>query len=370
MRIALLHPTYWPEVRRGSERLVHDVGLALARRGHEVSILTTHPGRTDERVEDGVRVLRSRRPPPLPRTKDLEYFALNAPVTALRLLQGEYDLAHAFFSVDAWAATKVRRLGGPPVVFSFHGIPDRRFLVARRRRLELILAAAREARAVSVLSEAAAGPFRRYLQREPQILPGGVFSSDFDVEASRSQAPTLICAGSLGDPRKGGVHLAEAFRLVRQSVPAARLVMAGGRDPFMSRASVKFADGIEMIDADRTSDLASAYASAWASVLPATKEAFGLVLIESLAAGTPAIALRSGACPEILVDEQLGRLVQPGDVPALAEVIVGALREPPSAEVAAACRSRAADFDWDRVVRLYEDFHALALEHQPTGPVR
>src|SRR5690349_7720548 len=136
MRIALLHPTYWPEVRRGSERLVHDVATALSRRGHEVSVLTTHRGRTELELEDGIRVMRSRRPPSLPRTGDLEYFTLNAPITALRLLQGDFDLAHAFFPVDAWAATKARRLGGPPVAFSFHGIPDRNYLVARRRRLD------------------------------------------------------------------------------------------------------------------------------------------------------------------------------------------------------------------------------------------
>jgi hypothetical protein len=42
VRIALLHPTYWPEVRRGSERLAHDLATALANRGHEVTLLTSH----------------------------------------------------------------------------------------------------------------------------------------------------------------------------------------------------------------------------------------------------------------------------------------------------------------------------------------
>jgi len=42
VRIALLHPTYWPEVRAGSERLVHDRATELAGGGHEITILTTH----------------------------------------------------------------------------------------------------------------------------------------------------------------------------------------------------------------------------------------------------------------------------------------------------------------------------------------
>ena len=362
MRIALLHPTYWPEVRRGSERLVHDVATALSRRGHEVSVLTTHPGRTELELEDGIRVVRSWRPPSLPRTGDLEYFTLNAPITGVRLLQDDFDLAHAFFPVDAWAATKARRVGGPPVAFSFHGIPDRNYLVARRRRLDMITAAARDADAVSVLSAAAAKPYRRYLLRDPVVLPGGVFCSDFDVDVARSEIPTLICTASLGDPRKGGASLMKAFALAREKVPRARLLLAGGRDPFMSRVSIDLPEGVEVIDGDDTADLAAAYGSAWASVLPATKEAFGLVLIESLAAGTPAIAVRSGACPEILSEENLGRLVAPDDISALADAMFEALATPPDVDVAAACRRRAADFDWERVASLYEDLHSLALE--------
>jgi glycosyltransferase involved in cell wall biosynthesis len=361
MRIALMHPTYWPEVRRGSERLVHDAAVALHRRGHQVSIVTTHPGPTEESLEDGVHVLRARRPPGLPRTGDQELFVETAPGSGLRLIRGEYDLAHAFFPVDAWAAVKARGAGGPPVAFSFHGIPVREYLVNRRRRLDLISAAARDADAVSVLSAAAALPYRRYLLREPQVVPGGVFCADYSVDVPRAERPTLICAASLGDPRKGGRLLLEAFTLARERVPEARLLLAGGRDPFLSKVTIEHPEGVELIDGDDTAELAAAYGSAWASVLPAIGEAFGLVLIESLAAGTPTIALRSGACPEVIVDEVTGALVEPGDVPALAEAIVAALAAPPNGEVTAACRRRAREFDWEQVVGLYEDLHELAL---------
>ena len=63
MRLALLHPTYWPEVRRGSERLAHDLGAGLAARGHAVRLLTSHRGRPATSVEDGIEVVRAWRPP-------------------------------------------------------------------------------------------------------------------------------------------------------------------------------------------------------------------------------------------------------------------------------------------------------------------
>ncbi len=37
MRIAITHPTCWPYVRRGSERVLNDCAVWLAGRGHDVS---------------------------------------------------------------------------------------------------------------------------------------------------------------------------------------------------------------------------------------------------------------------------------------------------------------------------------------------
>jgi phosphatidylinositol alpha-mannosyltransferase len=356
-----MHPTYWPEVRRGSERLVHDLAIALRRRGHDVSIVTTHPAATTETMEEGIRVIRSRRPPSLPRSGDQEFFVEAAPLAALRLVRGEFDIAHAFFSVDAWAAIGARRMDGPPVAFSFHGIPVRQYLVNRRRRLNLISTAVRDADAVSVLSRAAALPYRRYLLREPEIVPGAVFCEDFEVEVDRAEIPTVICAASLGDPRKGGQALLDAFTLARERVPSARLLLAGGRDPFLSKVTLEHPEGVEVIDGDDTAALADAYASSWASVLPAIGEAFGLVLVESMAAGTPAIALRSGACPEVITNDEIGTLLEPDDVPALADAMVAALDAPPSARVKAACRARARDYDWSTIVKRYEALQAHAV---------
>jgi glycosyltransferase involved in cell wall biosynthesis len=55
-------------------------------------------------------------------------------------------------------------------------------------------------------------------------------------------------------------------------------------------------------------------------VLPSRAESLGLVLVESLACGTPVVATRCGG-PEDIVDDQVGVLVAPEDPEALARGI-------------------------------------------------
>lgn len=305
---------------------------------------------------------RSWRPPELPLLRSHEYHLGSAPTVIWRLLRGNHDVVHAFFPTDAWAAVQARRLGGPPVIFSMHGIPTRQYLVARRYRLEMLTATVARADACIVLSEAAAIPFRHHLLRDPQILPPGVFCDAFASDQPRAPEPTLVCAANLGDPRKRGELLMTAFRELRARRREVRLLVVRSPDPFLARAGEpRLPAGAEWIEADRTSELARAYAMAWASVLPAVEEAFGLVLIESLSAGTPVVAARSGAGPEIVSGDEVGRLFDPDDPHDLAEAMDQALELGGRSDTAAACKRRALDFDWSRLVGRFEEIYASSV---------
>jgi phosphatidylinositol alpha-mannosyltransferase len=361
MRIALLQPAYWPEVRRGTERVVHDLGTQLADRGHDVTLITSHPAPPSVALEDGITVARARRPRPRRPLRHYEDHLDSTPGMVWRLLRGRYDLAHAFQPAYAWAAVQARRLGGPPVVFSFHGIPERRYLVGRRYRLEMLKTTIGGVASTTVLSEAAAGPFRRYLLVDPVVLPGGVFCDEFAVEAPKAGAPTVVCAASLGDPRKRADLLFSAFQALRERRPDARLLLVRTPDPHLSPLEVTPPRGAEWVEAERTEDLARAYASAWASVLPGTGEAFGLVMVESLAAGTPVVAARAGACPEIVHGDRIGRLFEPGDEGGLEQAMDRVLDLGQPTEIAEACRERASEFDWRRVIGGYERLYESVL---------
>jgi glycosyltransferase involved in cell wall biosynthesis len=355
MRIALLHPTYWPEVRRGSERLAHDLGATLARRGHQVTLLTSHGAPTTEAVEDGVVVERIWRPPRPPGLRRHERHIENAPALISRLARGSFDVAHAMYASDGWAAAKARPLGGPPFLFSVHGILDRPYLVARRKRVDAYRAAAGAAGATSALSEAAAEPIRRYaIAAEPLILTGGVLIDSFSGPVTRPAEPVLLSPASLVDPRKRGEVLLEAFERLRRDRPTARLLLAGGADPFSHHQLDSAPPGVESIDLTDTKSLASAYRSASATVLASVHEAFGLVLVESLASGTPVVAARSGDGPEVVCDPAVGRLFEPDDPADLARAIDEALGLAGDEATVGACREQASRWDWERVVESYE----------------
>lgn len=353
-----MHPTYWPEVRRGAERLVHDLAGWLAESDHDVSILTTHRALGVDEREEGVNVRRSWRPPDrVMRRRAYEDHLATIPVQLRDLLRGDFDVAHAFFPVSAWAALKAQALGGPPVVSTLTGIPTRGYLVARRYRLAMNLEVARHAAGCSVLSQAAAQPFRRYLLREADVIPPGVRCADFALSAERAPRPTVVYAGSPSDPRKRVSLLFEAFAELRQRRPDARLLLAGRPEPWFE---LDLPDGVEWAVVDDPERLARVLASAHVAVLPAIEEGFGLVLIEALAAGTPIVAARSGACPEVVTDD-VGRLFEGDDAGAFVDALEAVLE---MGDVRDACRAHAARWDWGVVGPRYEALLQAATEQR------
>jgi glycosyltransferase involved in cell wall biosynthesis len=97
---------------------------------------------------------------------------------------------------------------------------------------------------------------------------------------------------------------------------------------------------------------------ATAFVLPSEWEAFGLVLLEAMAAGLPVIATGVGGVPEVLENGRSGMLVPYGDPSALAAALHATLHGGP--EVAARvdrARTRVQSLDWDRTVDGFEQVY-------------
>jgi phosphatidylinositol alpha-mannosyltransferase len=217
---------------------------------------------------------------------------------------------------------------------------------------------------VVVLSEAAAEGMRRWLGVEPRVIYPGVDLPAFSPALSeRAAEPTIFCAAAPDDARKRVALLSAAFRLVRRERPDARLVVMRPRDPATVRRHGLDCEGIELLDpVDEPALLAPAYCRAWVSALPSYREAFGLVLVESLACGTPVVGARSGAIPEVLSSERVGMLFDGDDEREVARVLLDAFELSRDASTAEACRARAAEFSTERTAEAHLELYRELLE--------
>jgi len=210
VRVALLHPCFWPEVRRGSERVIRELADGLLARGHEPILLTSHPGRTTRTVEDGLRIVRARRPPDLRlRARGWDRYLAHAPRSLGELVRTRADIAHALYPSDAVAASCARR----PLVFSYMGLPDAAYLDERRGRRWTMEQACARADAVVALSEACARAFDDVLGVEARVISPGVDLAVFTPgERDRSPRPTIVCSAARAEPRKRVDLLVDAVR--------------------------------------------------------------------------------------------------------------------------------------------------------------
>jgi phosphatidylinositol alpha-mannosyltransferase len=278
------------------------------------------------------------------------------PAMAWRLKRLKPDVVHAFSYHDAIAA----RLAGIPYLVWYGGIILPRSFLRVPFQYWLFRKASRRARIVACPSRAAAEAMERDYGFAAEIVPNGL-----DVDAFAASAPTepgrILSAATPNDSRKRPEFLVEAFNQVAAADASARLVFCGAasddvQQGLLSVVPAETRDRITFLGEVPQAELSAEFARASVSALTSLNEAFGLVLVESMAAGTPVVGTRSGAVPE-LVDDGVGGLFDPDDVAGCAAQLERVLRDS-GPEMSARCVARARQYDWDavgpKIVALYE----------------
>lgn len=372
-----MHPFRWPEVRRGAERYVDDLARYLAAHDHVVTVVTGTDG--PDRVEhgsDGVMttVLRTHlRVRGMGRAGlgEVETFGLAA-LGPIR--RSEADVVHAMTPSGALAA----RLSGRRTLFTILGHPDPDQMPAALIPRRLFLEALRAAATTTVLSDASRLALERLTGRRAVVLPPGVSLNRFTAAVPTApQPPRILFSGSLADARKRPDLAVEAFALVLERHPGARLAVSGAGDTEAVRALAdrvggKANEAVELLGPGRPEDVPQRYREATVTVLPAEHEAFGLVLVESLASGTPVVCTPSGGMPEIVTPE-VGVVARSFTAQALADALEGAILLASDPSTAQRCVARARLWDWESAVgpahvALYERLAVGRPDASPLGP--
>lgn len=368
VKIAITHPYSWPDVRRGAERITAETARALAGRGHEVTFLTA--GSTAGRDETAGYVTIRHRRIFADAVRHERWFAARA---ASALVRMRFDVVHSFMPYDSLAAIRTRRLTGHRTVYQELGNPYRLHWAGLRDRR----ARRRVLRAVDVyacMSHFSLGVLEAEWGRIGDLIPGGVRLSQFTPVADRADAPTILFSAALTDPAKRLDLLLEALALLARRVPDVRLWLSGPGDAsaLLTTTPAAARDRTQVLPLGGAEEQGDRYARAWVTVLPTETDSFGLVLVESLACGTPIVVTDRGAPPE-LVSPSVGAICAPGDPQSLADALASGLELSRQPQTAACCRARAADFDWDDAIaplleRLYSDVTGAASGSGPTPP--
>ena len=137
--------------------------------------------------------------------------------------------------------------------------------------------------------------------------------------------PVILCVAHLY-PRKDVATLLRAMALLRQ--PARLRVVGGGPELERLREAAHRAGPagrVVLTGHVPLAILAAEYHHAQVFCLPSRQEAFGIVLLEAMAAGLPIVAAGAAAVPELIRDGENGRLFPAGDAAALAAALDGLL---------------------------------------------
>lgn len=245
-----------------------------------------------------------------------------------------------------------------PVVATFHDAtpflfpsPASRWKRWRGRLAIRSLARAAAVHAVSHHAAAEAVAFARVTGERVHVVHWGVGFPFVPPEQPGPGEHVLFVGG--GEPHKNLEVVLAAYRLARSEV-LPNLVVAGpaAADPTVAARLGEGPLGGRIRLAPALSDerLASLYGDALATVVPSRHEGFGLPALEAMACGSPVLAARAGALPEVCGDA--AELLDPDDPAAWRDALL-ALQN--SAEkrhrLRTAGLARAALFTWEKCAR-------------------
>ena len=295
MRIAQVAPlweTVPPKGYGGIELVVALLTNELVKRGHEVTLFASGDSGTLAKLNSVYpRAIRTDST-----VKDYNVY-LNLELQEVYKRADEFDIIHSH--VD-YAALPYANFTKTPTVHTLHGplSAENRFLFGQCKRQNYV--------SIS------------YSQREP--LPNlnyvgnvynGIDINDYEFHNHPDEEPYLAFLGRVS-PEKGA-HLAiEIAKRTGHKLKMACKVDEVDRE-FFEREILTHVDGkqIQLMGEISPAEKSKLMGGAIATLFPINwREPFGLVMTESMATGTPVIAIAMGAAPEVIAHGKTGFLCQ------------------------------------------------------------
>lgn len=381
----------YPPAPGGAEDHVHEVVSHLVERGHEVVVYTSdmwkeHPfERMTEPHDlvDGVRVVRKRtyqmtaaiHYPFMPGMKEL----LSAPADLVH--------AHSFGYYHTNIAALRKRLSGTPLVITPHYHPPETMQGGFARHQLRKVYDARianwvfdQADAILFNTQAELASMAHHIDDmgKTRVIPNGLHTEAYQElpdpahfrETRGIEGPMVLYLGRLAVNKRMELVIG-AMPTLLEVVPDLKLVIAGpddgvGEEWRALTRTLGLEDQVRFEGFLSQEDKLAAFTAADVFVLPSEWEAYGLVLMEAQACGTPCIVADRGGPREVIAPGETGIVAPFGDegrwTTALLDLLTDdALRQ----RMGRAARERAMTvFRWsnimDQVEEVYREVTGLA----------
>lgn len=293
MKIAQISPLgerVPPKKYGGTERIIHTLTEGLVRKGHEVTLFATGDSQTSSKLVSvypkSLREANFKNP----------YTAGSIPmlnIGAAYAVQEQFDIIHdhnGFLSLPTAALAKT------PVVMTLHGA-----LTPENKRLYEGLNNSINPHFVSI----------SYSQRKPAPMLNykgnvyhGIDVSDYPF--SGEDEGYLLFVGRINE-EKGVHHAIEVAEFLNMPLIIAAKLDQCDVPYFKENVEPKLSDKIRWIGEVNEEGRNQLMSRALCFLHPVTwREPFGLVLIESMACGTPVVAFNRGSIPEIIKHGKTG----------------------------------------------------------------
>lgn len=339
MRIAMVGDEFYPSMG-GAPTYSAELGKALSELGAEPIVLThSYPGYPREEEFDGLKV------------KRLKGFVLSrvnraASAGLIRRLYeniklGGFDVVHGqdIYSPMALISVFSAQKRKIPSLLTCHSIHRAgkiwqlvyKPVVSGMKRADSVIAVSGAAKSYCV----SLGVPNDKIEVIPNGVDLSIFNTKVDGSAMRAKLgiarEPLVVTAIRFVKRKGPGYLVSAFSKVLESVPNAKLAIAGsGPEAANLRAQIDklgMEKSVKILIGLRREEVAELMAAADVFVLPSLVESFGIVLLEAMAVGTPIVCTRTQGANEIVDDEVNGVMVPPSDSDALADAILRILND-------------------------------------------
>lgn len=203
-----------------------------------------------------------------------------------------------------------------------------------------------------------------------RVVPLGVDTTVFAPTLAPRVPGRIIAIASADVPLKGVSNLLQAVAKLRTERDVelqlvARLESNGPTQKMIAELGI--ADIVHISSGVSDAELAALLASAEIACIPSLYEGFSLPAVEAMASGTPIVASRAGALPEVLGTQgACAELVTPGDVEELTATL-GSLLDSPERRyrIGIAGRQRALDvYSWESVAAQTVSVYQRAIERR------